>query len=238
MKILLVGYGKMGKAIEAIALERGHEVVGKIGSKNAEDIHLFNASNTDVCIEFSLPELAFSHIQTLLKAGVPTLSGTTGWLQHLPKVEQLCHEQKGTFFYASNYSIGVNLFFKVNQFLAQRMKLYPEYQVHLEEIHHTQKKDAPSGTAITLAQDIISELPDYEMWVNRETNNPKELPIISLRTDEVPGTHYVRYQSAIDTIEISHTAHSRTGFAQGAVLVAEWLPAQKGMRTMNDFLPL
>lgn len=238
MKILLLGYGKMGKAIEQIALSRGHQISGKINIDNRSALEGISSSNTDVCIEFSQPESAFENIQLMLQKGIPVISGTTGWLERKAEIEQLCIQQNGTFLYASNFSIGVNLFFKLNKLLAEMMKPYGDYDVMMEEIHHTQKKDAPSGTAITLAEGIIDIHPNKKSWVNDRSSKKEELAIVSERTDEVPGTHSITYTSAIDDIEIKHVAHSRQGFAQGAVLVAEWIKDKKGVLNMNDFLKI
>lgn len=233
MKILLIGYGKMGKIIEGIAKNRGHEVVGII------DVHDrladFNKP-VDVAIEFTQPEAVVSNLKTCIEKGIPVASGTTGWLRHRTEVENFCLEKKGTFFYASNYSLGVNLFFKLNEFLARIMDRYPQYAVSIDETHHTQKKDAPSGTAITLAEGVINNLTRKKKWILGATENTESLSINSFRIDPAPGTHTVKYQSAIDDLEITHTAHSRDGFALGAVLVAEWLAGKKGVFTMDDFL--
>jgi 4-hydroxy-tetrahydrodipicolinate reductase len=235
VRILLIGYGKMGHAIEAIALKRGHQIAGTIDRDNAEDLKKYNASNTDVAIEFSQPESAFENIKYCLKNCIPILSGTTGWLDKKTEVEALCKNNDGTFFYASNYSVGVNLFFYLNEQLAQLMADQSEYDVSIDEIHHTQKKDAPSGTAISLAQGIIDNNPKKSNWLLEEKSN-ESITIHAHRIDSVPGTHTVKYTSVIDDIEIKHTAHSREGFAMGAVMVAEWLPNNKGLLNMKDFL--
>jgi len=233
MKILLIGYGKMGKAIEKIALERGHEIVGRIDRDNTSEIGLVKA---DAAIEFSQPEVAFENIKKCLNAGIPVISGTTGWLQHKAEVEKLTHSCNGTFFYASNFSIGVNIFFRLNEYLASAMKTLTHYNVNIDEIHHTEKKDAPSGTAITLAEGILKHLSAKKKWVNEPSENREELIIHSFREGNVPGTHVVTYHSEIDDIEIKHTAHSREGFARGAVIVAEWIQGKRGVLSMNDFL--
>ncbi|WP_053404302.1 4-hydroxy-tetrahydrodipicolinate reductase [Persicobacter sp. CCB-QB2] len=238
MKIALLGYGKMGKIIEQIALDRGHEIVAKIDKDNAADLANLTGDTVDVAIEFSMPAVAYDNLTTCIKNGIPVLSGTTGWLDKFPELEQLVAEQNGTFFYASNYSIGVNLFFKVNEFLAKLMNPQKEYEVDMVEIHHTEKLDAPSGTAITLAEGVLDNVERKAKWVNETSEKAEELDIISLREAEVPGTHSVHYRSEVDDIEIKHTAHSRKGFALGAVLVAEWLPKQKGVCSMDDFLKL
>jgi 4-hydroxy-tetrahydrodipicolinate reductase len=238
MNILLLGYGKMGKIIGDLAESRGHHIVGKINIDNRNDLDLLEVSHVDVAIEFSTPEAAVENISWAIERGIPVVSGTTGWLDKRPMVEQLTIQYNTAFFYASNYSIGVNIFFKVNQFLASLMKDQTEYKASLEEIHHTEKKDAPSGTAITLAEGIIKEISSIDNWtLTGEMNeNEQSLPITSKRIDPAPGTHIVRYQSDIDDIEISHTAHSRKGFALGAVLVAEWIKNKKGVLSMDEFL--
>ena len=232
MKIVLLGYGKMGKTIEKIALERGHEIVGRIDSK---DLSLIASSKADVAIEFSQPEAAFDNIRTCLENNIPVVVGTTGWLDRKPELEKLTKALNVTFFYASNFSVGVNIFFKLNQQLAAMMKTFDQYNVSIDETHHTEKKDAPSGTAITLAEGVIGE-GIKERWVKTPSENAADLTINSFRIDEVPGTHIVKFSSVIDDLEIRHIAHSREGFARGAVLVAEWLPGKKGVLGMNDFL--
>ena len=233
MKILLVGYGKMGKVIEGIALKRGHTIAGRIDIDNQDELLTADA---DVAIEFSHPDAAFENVKKCLQLGFPTVCGTTGWLSKKSEIEQLCAAKEGTFFYASNYSPGVNIFFKVNEYLAKMMNAFGTYDVRMDEIHHTQKKDAPSGTAITLAERILSQLQRKKKWVDTDNDKSDEIVIKSFRIDDVPGTHVVSYESAIDNIELKHTAHSREGFALGAVMVAEWLPGRKGVLTMDDFL--
>jgi 4-hydroxy-tetrahydrodipicolinate reductase len=236
MKIALIGYGKMGKAIEDIALQKGHEIVLKIGSGNLEQFTTETLQQADVCIEFSTPETAFDNVCKCLMAGKPTICGSTAWLQQLPEAEALCLQQQTAFLYASNFSIGVNLFFKINEYAAQLMSAYPLYKVSMEEIHHTAKKDAPSGTAVTLAEGILKYNPAKKQWVSGDTNNEQELAIVSKRIDPAPGTHTVFYDSDIDSIELKHTAHSRMGFAYGAVLAAEFLQHKKGIFSMKDVL--
>ncbi|BDD04316.1 4-hydroxy-tetrahydrodipicolinate reductase [Aureibacter tunicatorum] len=236
MKILLLGYGKMGKNIEAIALDRGHEVVGKINEENIDDLNNFNGDNVDVAIEFSRPEAAFENCLYCADNNIPVVSGTTGWLDRKEEIETKVQNNNGAFFYASNYSVGVNIFFKVNSFLARLMNKHPEYNVKLDEIHHTEKLDAPSGTAITLAEGVLDEVDRKESWVNSDTEKVEELEIESFREPGVPGTHSVYYSSSIDEIEIKHTAHSRQGFALGAVLVAEWILDKKGVLSMDNFM--
>jgi 4-hydroxy-tetrahydrodipicolinate reductase len=232
MKVLLLGYGKMGKTIEAIALERGHEIVGRIDEFNHHEI----PTVADVAIEFSQPEGAFENVRFCLENKIPVVCGTTGWLEKKGEIEKLVESCNGTFFYASNFSIGVNLFFRLNEQLAKMIHSLPQYDVSIDEVHHTEKKDAPSGTAITLAEGIMKHHSTKKKWTKKDSGNPEELPITSFRIDEVPGTHLVKYTSAIDDIEIRHIAHSREGFARGAVLVAEWLPGKKGALGMEDFL--
>lgn len=232
MKILLLGYGKMGKAIEKIALERGHEIVGRIDSK---DLSQIATSKADVAIEFSQPEAAPDNIKACLENNIPVACGTTGWLEKKSEIEKLTGKANGTFFYASNYSVGVNIFFRLNKQLAAMMKAFGEYNVSIDETHHTEKKDAPSGTAITLAEGVI-EQGLKQKWVNQPTSENENLTINSFRINEVPGTHIVKYTSVIDDLEIRHIAHSREGFARGAVMVAEWLPGKKGVLGMDDFL--
>lgn len=238
MNLLIIGYGKMGKSIETIAAERGHNIAGIIDVDNQDLLHEIDPSAVDVAIEFSQPDAAFENIRTCLQRGIKILSGTTGWLDKKEEVKQLCHTNKGTFFYASNYSIGVNLFFRLNAYLANLIKDYPQYEPAMTEIHHTEKKDAPSGTAISLAEDIISSIPGIKSWENDIAKNPESLSINSERTGAVPGTHIINYVSEVDRIEIKHEAFSRKGFALGAVLVADWLKDKVGMLDMNDFLEI
>jgi 4-hydroxy-tetrahydrodipicolinate reductase len=233
MKIVLVGYGKMGKTIERIALEKGHEIAGRIDIGNQHELDTVKA---DVAIEFSHPDAAFNNVKRCLERSIPVVCGTTGWLSRKPEIEKLVKERNGSFFYASNYSPGVNIFFKLNEHLAALMKNFPGYGIKIEEIHHKEKKDAPSGTAITLAEGILKTLQYKKTWVNTSEGKPDELPIESFRMDQVPGTHRVFYKSAMDDIEIRHTAHTREGFALGAVMVAEWIKDKKGVLNMDDFL--
>jgi 4-hydroxy-tetrahydrodipicolinate reductase len=236
LKIALIGYGKMGKTIEAIALERGHTVDLKIDIDSMVDFTKENLMLCDVAIEFTGPHSAKENILKCFDAGIPVVSGSTGWLHDWGEVEKNCKEKKGTILYASNFSVGVNIFFELNKKLAQLMSGHSDYSVTMEEIHHTQKKDAPSGTAITLAEQIIHEIPAKKKWVNSETADPQELSIISKREDPAPGTHSIRYSSAVDDIDIIHTAHSRKGFALGAVLAAEFIQNKKGIFSMKDVL--
>ena len=232
MKIALLGYGKMGKVIEKAALQRGHEIVlRKTGSTSFEGLH-----NADVAIDFSIPDAAVENITTCLNKGIPIVSGTTGWLDKYEDIIAVCKEKNGAFIYGSNFSLGVNLFFELNKYLAKIMSKFDQYKVEVEEIHHTQKLDKPSGTAITLANGII-ENTDYSGW-SLENNDNNKIFIDAQRTENVPGTHTVFYNSDVDTIQITHTAHSREGFALGSVIAAEWLSNKKGIYTMRDVLEL
>lgn len=240
MNILILGYGKMGKIIAEIAESRGHSIAAKINIDNREELETLDASTVDVAIEFSEPKAAFDNISWAINHKIPVLSGTTGWLERKPEIERLTLSQGGSFFYASNFSIGVNIFFKLNKFLAKIMDKQPDYQVKMEETHHTEKKDAPSGTAITLAETIINQVDRIKRWDldSEMTDYEHSLPITAIREDPAPGTHVVTYYSDIEDIEIKHTAHSRKGFALGAVLVAEWIKDKKGVLSMGDFLSL
>jgi 4-hydroxy-tetrahydrodipicolinate reductase len=226
----------MGHAIEEIALKRGHEIVLKITDENLQDLTKENIRKADVAIEFTNPESAAENILFCLDENVAVVCGTTGWLQKLKYVEEKCKELNGSFLYASNFSVGVNIFFELNKKLATLIKPHPAYDVSIEEIHHTQKKDAPSGTAITLAEQIIEASDTKNKWINSDTENENELSIISKRIDEIPGTHSVKYISSVDDIEIIHTAHNRKGFAEGAVLAAEFINGKKGIFSMKDVL--
>ena len=238
MKLVLLGYGKMGKEIEQVALQRNHEIILKVNSSNMDNISLDKIQKADVAIEFSTPASAVKNIHTCFNASIPVVVGTTGWLDKLNEIKQACIEKNQTLFYSSNYSIGVNIFFKLNEYLAQIMNNHNDYNVSIEEIHHLHKLDSPSGTAISTAKGIIENLERKNVWVNHPTDKKNELEIISQRIDEVPGTHRVSYDSAIDKIEIIHTAHSRKGFALGAVLAAEFTKGKKGVFEMNDLLKL
>ena len=238
IKIALIGYGKMGKAIEEIALQRGHEIVLKIDVDNAADFTAANLQKADAAIEFTGPHSAFANVMKCLEYGVPLVCGSTGWLDKLDQAKAYCQKQNGCFLYASNFSVGVNIFFEINKRLAELMKPHADYNISMEEIHHTQKKDAPSGTAVTLAEQVLRTIDRKQKWVNAGTSDPGELPIISKRIDPAPGTHTVSYQSPVDTIEIIHTAHNRTGFATGAVLAAEFVKGKKGIFSMKEVLGL
>lgn len=233
MKIALLGYGKMGKVIERIAVERGHEII----FKKSRDASFEGLEEAQVAIDFSVPEAAVINISACLKKGVPVVSGTTGWLEHYPKIISLCEEHSGTFIYSSNFSLGVNIFFELNTYLAKIMTQFNQYTTSVDEIHHTQKLDAPSGTAITLAESIINHS-NYSSWALNKISNPDELLIKAERTPEVPGTHTVTYTSTIDTLAIKHEAHNRDGFAMGAVVAAEWILDKKGVFNMKDVLQL
>ncbi len=236
MKIAIIGFGKMGKTIEQLALEKGYKIVLKVDSNNADSWTNEQLQQADVAIEFTRPENAVINIIRSFESQVPIISGTTGWLEHLPQVQQKCKALQGGFFYASNFSVGVNIFFEMNKILAKMMNQNQNYNVAIEEIHHTQKLDAPSGTAITIAEDILEQLKRKSKWVKEESQEENELPIYSKRIDKVPGTHIIQYESLIDTIEIKHTAHSRVGFAKGALMAAEWMVNKKGIYGMKDML--
>ena len=232
MKIALLGYGKMGQTIERIALERGHEIVLKKDEFNTYE----GLSNADVAIDFSIPAVAVANISNCFHVNVPVISGTTGWLEHYDEMVALCKEKNGAFISSSNFSLGVNLFFELNEYLAKMMSKFDSYKVEMEEIHHTQKLDAPSGTAISLAKGVI-ENSDYTNWILEEAKE-NQIHIEAVRTENVPGTHTVTYNSEVDTIEIKHTAHNRDGFALGAVIAAEWIVGKHGIFTMKDVLEL
>jgi 4-hydroxy-tetrahydrodipicolinate reductase len=233
MRLALLGYGKMGKAIETIALERGHEVVARINSQLP--LSNVNWSEVDVCIEFTRPELAPEHIYYCTNIGVPIVVGTTAWQNHLGAVKEKVIQNKGCLLYASNFSVGVNLFFELNRQLAQLMKAHPEYKIHASETHHIQKLDAPSGTAVSLLEDLINIHPNYNSWSLTLTNDG-QIPVTAKRLPDVPGTHEISYESEIDTIRIEHIAHNRKGFALGAVLAAEFVYQRTGIYTMSDVL--
>ncbi len=237
MKIALIGYGKMGKAIESVIDSiPQHEVILRFDGENGEALSASLLADADVAIEFSTPSSAIANIYTCFEAGVPVVVGTTGWYKQLEAVTARCEQENGTLFWASNFSIGVNIFFAANKYLAKIMNEQEQYDVTLEETHHTEKLDSPSGTAITLATGVLEEVDRKHIWVNEPTEAAEELSIISKREAGVPGTHLVTYKSGIDTIEISHVAHSRLGFAQGAVKAAEWVHGKKGVYTMSDML--
>jgi 4-hydroxy-tetrahydrodipicolinate reductase len=236
MKIVLIGYGKMGREIERLALVRGHQVIAKIDVDNQADLQTLTSADVDVAIEFSNPASAYSNILTCINKQIPVVCGTTGWLEKKAEVESLTKEKNSTFFYASNYSIGVNLFFRLNKMLAQLMSPQKEYDIYTNEIHHLEKKDSPSGTAITIAEGIIDAFPAKDKWVNNEIPAANEVAIWSQRESIIPGTHTVKYISKVDQIEITHEAFSREGFALGAVIAAEWVKDKKGVLGMDDML--
>ena len=233
MKIALLGYGRMGKAIEQIAIERGHTIVAKVNINENQG----NLSEADVAINFSVPDAAVANIKAAMEKQIPVVCGTTGWLEHLKEVEDYCTQNKSAFIYASNFSVGMNLFFKLNKILAKLMHPHKSYTPQMKEIHHIHKLDAPSGTAITLAEGVFDQS-EYTDWSIDETNGETTLPITIERTGEVPGTHSIEYKSGVDRISIQHEAHSRQGFALGAVIAAEWIQNKKGVFAMNDVLDI
>ncbi len=232
MNIALLGYGRMGQTIEQIAINRGHNIVLKV-DKDDKD---YDITKADVAIDFSIPNVAFSNISNCLNNNVPVISGTTGWLENYDNAVALCKEKKGAFIYASNYSLGVNIFFELNKTLAKMMSTLKQYNVSMEEIHHTKKLDAPSGTAISLANDIIEYNTNFKAWELDSTKEESTIPIVAKRIEDVPGTHTVNYESEVDSITIEHIAHNRQGFALGAVIAAEWIIGKTGVFTMNDVL--
>ncbi|MFD2727226.1 4-hydroxy-tetrahydrodipicolinate reductase [Hyunsoonleella rubra] len=231
MKIALLGYGRMGQTIEKIAISRGHDVVLTIDKDDTN----YDITKADVAIDFSIPSVAFDNISNCLKNNVPVVSGTTGWLKDYNNAIELCKENDGAFIYASNFSLGVNIFFELNKTLAKMMSNLKQYNVSMEEIHHTKKLDAPSGTAITLAEGVIENNQNYDSWKLNQ-NGENTVPIVAKRIEDVPGTHTVTYDSEVDTISIEHIAHNRQGFALGAVVAAEWLVGKTGVFSMNDVL--
>ena len=236
MKIALIGYGKMGREIEKIALDRGNEIVSIIDLNNLQDFDSPEFLSADVAIEFTQPQTAFANYQKCFERNMPVVAGTTGWLQHMDEVKKACQENGQTFFYASNYSIGVNIFFAVNKYLARIMNKFPSYEISIEEIHHIHKLDSPSGTGITLAEGIIENIDRKSAWKEAQEGIDNELLIHSHREGEVPGTHIVKYESEVDIIQIGHEAKNRKGLALGAVLAAEFTVGKKGFLSMNDML--
>jgi 4-hydroxy-tetrahydrodipicolinate reductase len=236
MKLALIGYGKMGKEIEAIAVSRGHEIKLIIDIDNQNDLTAENLRNCDAAIEFTIPSSAVENYYKCFDAGIPVISGTTGWLNRREEVVKRCKEKSGTFFYGSNFSIGVNLFFELNKTLARLMAMHPEYKPEMTEVHHTKKLDAPSGTALSLAEDIINILPKINKWTENSSAEENELPVHSQRTGDVPGIHTIRYESEADFIEITHSAKSRKGFALGVVMAAEYCQGKTGILSMKDML--
>lgn len=236
MKIALIGYGKMGKTIEQIAVSRGHEIVSIVDINNPEEIHSDNFKSADVAIEFTIPASAFNNYMNCFAAGVPVVSGTTGWLDRISEIKEKCEKEGKTFFYASNFSIGVNIFFALNKYLAKIMNNFPAYDVKMTETHHIHKLDAPSGTAITLAEGIIENMDRKDRWTLETAEQPTDLPIHAIREGEVPGIHEITYESDVDYITIKHDAKSRAGFALGAVVAAEFTAGKKGFLGMEDML--
>lgn len=236
MKIALIGYGKMGKTIERIALERGHEIVSVIDIDNLDDFESDAFKSADVAIEFTVPKVALSNYRRAFAAGVAVVSGTTGWTDELPALKKEIDETGKTLFWSSNFSLGVNIFMAVNKYLAAIMNQFPNYNVEMTEVHHTQKLDAPSGTAITLAEGILENLNRKTSWVKETETKPEEMAIKSIREGQVPGIHTIRYESEVDSIEITHDAKSREGFALGAVVAAEFTAGKKGLLGMGDML--
>ncbi len=239
MKIALIGYGKMGKTIEKMAEKYGHEIVARISLENMEDFTEENIKSADVAIEFTAPESAYQNLKKLISWDMPTVSGSTGWLENLPDIRDLVTEREGSFIYSSNYSLGVNIFFHINEYLAQMMEKFPEYEISITETHHKEKLDQPSGTSISIANQIIEHNNNVKSWKEGKSDgNPAVLGIKSKREEDVPGTHSVLYKNEIDEILIQHTAFSRKGFAMGAIRAAEYICDKKGIFTMDDVLHL
>lgn len=238
MVIGIIGYGKMGKEIALLAEERGHQIFDKIDLHNQDALSDWRPDLVDAAVEFTTPGQAYENIKQCIEQGIPVVSGTTGWLHQKEELDLYCKEKNGTYFYASNFSLGVNITFKLSDFLARVMNLYPEFKVSMEEIHHIEKKDTPSGTAITLAEGIIERMDRLDQWTLDQTPQPGKLSINSLRQGKVPGTHTVKYLSGYDEITLQHKALNRQGFALGAVLVTEWIQNRKGILSMDDFLDL
>ncbi len=238
MHIAIIGYGKMGKMIEQVALASGHSIAARISIDNTEDFNKDNLSKADVAIEFTQPESAFHNVKKCIDFRLPVLSGSTGWNDKMEEIIKYCLEKNGSFLYASNFSIGVNIFFEVNKLLAKLMSNQNSYQILVKETHHTQKKDAPSGTAVTIVEQILAYNSQKTRWVNHQPALKNELQIISERVDPAPGKHEVKYSSEIDDIEITHTAHNREGFARGAVKAAEYIYSRKGIFSMKEVLGL
>ncbi len=239
MKLLLIGYGKMGRAIEARALAQGHQIAGIIDSSRPDvSIADFSPSTVDVAVEFTHPDAAFANVQACLRQRLPVVCGSTGWLHHFQEAVELCQQTDGSLFYASNYSVGVNLFFHFNEYIATKMHQFGGYDVQVREVHHTQKADQPSGTALTAAEAILRHFPSKTIWRNEPAQQPQELAVLSERTGSVVGTHIVTYSSEADTLELKHEAHTRDGFVDGALLAAEWLPGHQGVFGMKDLLGL
>ncbi len=236
MNIALIGYGKMGKEIEEVAIQRGHQVLLTITSANTQDFIKENFEQIDAAIEFTAPAAAFENVKKCIDFSIPVVSGSTGWNERIKELKDYCDAENGSFLYASNFSIGVQIFFIINKLLAQLMESHADYDVSIREIHHTQKKDAPSGTAVTLAEQIIEILQRKTKWTQENANSDSEIAIFSERIDPAPGTHIIKYTSEIDDIELKHTANNRKGFAFGAVLAAEFIRNKKGNFSMSDIL--
>jgi 4-hydroxy-tetrahydrodipicolinate reductase len=239
MRIALIGYGKMGKAIEQVAIRRGHTIafIADVNNRSIDDLQ---KEMVDIALEFTSPESAFENVKKLMQKNIPTVCGTTGWLDNLPEIEKTSNKTGTPFIHSSNYSIGVNIFFQLNRFLADIMNNVEDYNVVMKEIHHTEKKDAPSGTAIKLANDIIQRIDRKKEWKLFKDHSTSQTDIIieDLRRGDVPGTHHVKYESDVDDIEIIHKAHTRQGFVKGAIIAAEWIVGQKGFQTMDDFIKI
>ena len=234
MRVAIIGYGKMGHEIEQVLLQRGHSVTLIIDQHNAEDLCAEKLADVDVAIEFTTPDTAYTNVRTCIECGTPVVSGTTGWHNRLEELQALCREKNSTMIWSSNYSLGVNITFRLNRYLAELMNRFDAYNVAIEEIHHTQKKDAPSGTAITLAEGILANVERKQSWVNEPTTDAEAIEITSLREGTVPGTHTVTYTSEDDKIEIKHTLFSRRALALGAVVAAEFIAPRKGVFTIDD----
>lgn len=234
LRILLIGYGKMGRAVEQLAKAKGHSIVAIVSDRHSDLANICTAYQPNIAFEFTSPESAIKNLQVLIEKGIPTVCGSTGWLEHWDKITHAVAEKKGTLFYAANYSMGMNLMFKLTELSAQIMDQLPEYEVEIEEIHHTEKKDMPSGSAISLAERLLKNIKRKTSWLLNNPSEEKMIGINSLREPNVPGTHLVTFKSPIDTIQISHTANNRNGFAAGAIMAAEWLLHKKGVFTMDD----
>ena len=235
MRVALIGYGKMGREIESIALKRGHEIVLKVNRTNTQTITATDLKKADVAIEFSTPHTTLENIRKCFNAGLPVVVGTTGWYEHFEDIKKDCEKKQGALLHATNFSLGVNLFFKLNSYLADLMNKYPDYDVSMEEIHHIHKLDKPSGTAITLASQVLAKIDRKKNW-SIENNDKETLFIKDIREGEVPGTHIIKYKSDVDDIEIMHKAHNRKGFALGAIIAAEFLAGKTGIYTMQDLI--
>lgn len=236
LKILLIGYGKMGRAIEQVARDRGHTIVACVSDRQGDIAHICKSYQPNIAFEFTSPESAVANIRVLIESGIPVVCGSTGWLSDLESIQNLVSEQKGSFFYASNFSLGMNLLFHLAEVTGRFMEHHPDYEVGIEEIHHTEKRDMPSGTAITLAERLMRSMRSKKSWKLNEESSKESIGISAVRQPNVPGTHIVTFSSAIDTIQLSHTAHSRMGFASGAIHAGEWLLGKQGVFSMEDLL--